>query len=196
MTLTPAVSQSIEILALLTGVGYAVLAALRSRLCWIAGGVSAAATAIAAGDGALPLQAGIQVYYVGVAIYGWFNWTRSSQQGELPVGVWPWTWHLAAGAALAVLSLVTARLIVFGVVDDWPLLDSLTTWFSLLATWLQARARLENWLYWVVIDVLLAFVFFMQQKYWLALLNVIFIVIAAAGYIAWRRRLQSQAVPA
>ncbi|HET7777360.1 MAG TPA: nicotinamide mononucleotide transporter, partial [Rudaea sp.] len=78
MTLTPAVSQGIEILALLSGVGYAVLAALRRRLCWVAGAVSAVATAITAGDSALPLQAALQVYYVGVSIYGWFSWTRSA----------------------------------------------------------------------------------------------------------------------
>jgi nicotinamide mononucleotide transporter len=194
VTLTPSVS--IEILALLTGVGYAVLAALRSRLCWIAGAVSAAATAVTAGSSALPLQAGLQAYYVVVSIYGWINWTRSSGKGELPVAVWPVTRHLAAIAVLTALSLVTARLITFGIVDDWPLLDSLTAWFSLFATWLQARARLENWLYWIVIDVLLAFIFYAQQKYWLALLNLLFIVIAASGFIAWRRRFRTQAVPA
>jgi nicotinamide mononucleotide transporter len=196
VTLTPAVSQSIEILALLSGVGYAVLAALRRRLCWVLGAVSAAATAIVAGDGALPLQAGLQVYYVGVSIYGWFSWTRSSSQGDLPVGKWPLAWHLAAVVLFTALSLLTAHLIVFGMVDDWPFLDSLTSWFSLFATWLQARARLENWLYWMVIDVLLAFVFFAQQKPWLALLMVLYIVIAASGWIAWRRRLQSQVVSA
>lgn len=196
MTLTPAVSQGIEILALLSGVGYAVLAALRRRLCWVAGAVSAGATAITAGDSALPLQAALQVYYVGVSIYGWFSWTRSAGEGELPVGKWPLARHLAALVFFTALSLMTAHFIVFGMVDDWPFLDSLTSWFSLFATWLQARARLENWLYWVVIDVLLAFVFFAQQKSWLALLMVLYIVIAASGWLAWRRRLRAQVVSA
>jgi nicotinamide mononucleotide transporter len=196
VTLPPYLSQVIEILAMVTGVGYAVLAARRNRLCWVAGAVSSAATAVTAGSSALPIQAGLQVYYVAVSIYGWFNWKRSSDSGELPVGVWPLARHLAAAVVLTVLSLVTARLIAFGMIDDWPLLDSLTAWFSLLATWLQARACLENWLYWVVIDVVLVFVFFAQQKYWLALLMALYIVIASSGYIAWRRRLQTQVVTA
>ena len=55
----------------------------------------------------------------------------------------------------------------------WPLLDSLTTWFSLLATWLAARAKLENWLYWIVIDGVLVFLFYVQQVCrCIALLNV------------------------
>jgi nicotinamide mononucleotide transporter len=196
VTLPPFLSQAIEILAMVTGVGYAVLAARRNRLCWVAGAVSSAATAVTAGGSALPIQAGLQVYYVAVSIYGWFNWKRSSDSGELPVGVWPPARHLAAAVILTVLSLVTARLIAFGMIDDWPLLDSLTAWFSLLATWLQARACLENWLYWVVIDVVLVFVFFAQQKYWLALLMALYIVIASSGYIAWRRRLQTQVATA
>jgi nicotinamide mononucleotide transporter len=76
------------------------------------------------------------------------------------------------------------------------LLDSLTTWFSLLATWLAARARLENWLYWIVIDTALVYLFYAQQLYFLSLLNLLFIVIAAGGFVAWRRRLRVQAVPA
>ena len=53
----------------------------------------------------------------------------------------------------------------------WPLLDSLTTWFSLLATWLAARAKLENWLYWIAIDGVLVFLFYVQGLPFLALLN-------------------------
>jgi len=175
---------------------YVVLATRRNRWCWVAGAVSAAATAYTSMKSAIPLQAGLQVYYVAVAVYGWFNWTRSSARGELPVGVWPPAWHLGVALVLTLLSLATARLIATSFQDAWPLLDSLTLWFSLLATWLQARARLENWLYWVVIDALLAFMFYAQQKWWLAALMMVYVVIAAAGFVAWRRRFRTQMVPA
>jgi len=186
----------IEILAVATGLIYVVLATRRDRLCWVAGAVSSAATAYTLLVSALPLQALLQVYYVVVAGYGWFNWTRSATQGELPVGTWPYSWHLVAAVVLTALSLGTARLVATGVQDDWPLLDSLTLWFSLLATWLQARARLENWLYWVIIDTLMAFLFFAQQKYWLSALMIVYVIIAAAGFVAWRRRFRAQTVPA
>ena len=78
----------------------------------------------------------------------------------------------------------------------WPLLDSLTTWFSLLATWLAARAKLENWLYWIAIDGVLVFLFYVQELPFLALLNVLFIGIAAGGLRRLAPRLQLQAVPA
>ena len=196
MTLTPVVSQGIEILATVTGVGYAVLAARRNRLCWVAGAVSSAGAALLAGMRGLPMQSGLQVFFVFMSVYGWLNWTRSAEQGELPVGSWPFAWHWIAALGIILLSLASAHLLAAETRAAWPLLDSLTTWFSLLATWLAARARLENWLYWIVIDALLVYLFYAQQLYFLALLNLLFIVIAAGGYIAWRRRLLAQAVPA
>jgi nicotinamide mononucleotide transporter len=78
----------------------------------------------------------------------------------------------------------------------WPRIDSLTTWFSLLATWLAARGRLENWLYWIIIDGLLVFVCIMQRSIGMALLNFMLMGIAAGGYVAWRRSFRTQALPA
>ena len=196
MTLTPAVSQSIEILAMVTGVGYAVLAAWRNRFCWVAGAVSSAGAALLAGARGLPMQSGLQVFFVFMSVYGWLNWTRSAQQGELPVGRWPTPWHLGAAVAITLLSFASARYLAAETRAAWPLLDSLTTWFSLLATWLAARARLENWLYWVVINALSVFIFFAQKVWGMALLSVLLAVIAVGGFIDWRRRLRLQGAPA
>jgi len=190
------VLKAIEIIATVAGLGYAVLAARRNRMCWVAGAVSAACAALLAGLRGLPMQSGLQVFYVLMSLYGWLSWTRSSSRGELPVGRWPLRWHLVAAVVLVLLSLLSARVLASETLAAWPLLDSLTTWFSLLATWLAARARIENWLYWVVIDAALAYLFYMQQLPWLALLSLLYIVIAASGFVAWRRRYVAQAVPA
>jgi len=196
VTLPPELLNALEILAMVTGVGYAVLAARRDRLCWLSGAVSSACAALLAGLRGLPMQSGLQVFFVGMAVYGWIHWTRDSAEGEVQVGQWPPKWHLAAGAGCVLLSFASARVLASETQAAWPLLDSSTTFFSLLATWLAARARLENWLYWIVIDAALVYLFWKQQLPWLALLNVLFIVIAASGFIAWRRRLTTQVVPA
>ena len=199
LNLPSAVLNAIEILSLLTGVGYAVLAARRNRLCWIAGAVSSACAAVAYGSRGLPMQSGLQVFFVGMALYGWLSWTRSAAAGELPVGTWPLPFHLGAALVVTLVSLGTASLLEANTdAAAWPRLDSLTTWFSLLATWLVARGRLENWLYWIVIDLVLVFLSYKQGSMPMALLNLLFIAIAIGGFVAWRRRLQTQlqAVPA
>jgi nicotinamide mononucleotide transporter len=183
-------------LALVTGVAYAVLAARRIRLCWTAGAISSACAAVLSAINQLPMQAALQVFYVGMSVYGYWSWVRSSREGELSVGVWPWHWHIVSALVIVALSLASARWLVPGDAAAWPLLDSLTTGFSLLATWLAARAKLENWLYWIVINGVMVFLFYAQQVWGMAVLSLILVGIAAAGYVAWRRKFQAQEVPA
>lgn len=183
-------------LALVTGVAYAVLAARRNRLCWIAGFVSSASAAVLSALGKLPMQAALQVFYIGMAFYGWWYWTRSAGRGELNVGYWPLSWHLVAGLALTGLSLLNAKWLAAGTEAAWPLLDSLTTAFSLLATWLAARARIENWLYWIVINGVMVYLFYAQEVWGMAVLSLLLMVIAVIGFATWRGRYQAQRVPA
>jgi nicotinamide mononucleotide transporter len=158
--------------------------------------VSSALAALLAGLRGLPMQSALQVFFVGMSVYGWLSWTRSATEGELPVGMWSYPSHLIAALVVTALSFATAQLLAAETKAAWPLLDSLTTGFSLLATWLAARAKLENWLYWIVIDGVLVFLFYVQDLPFLAFLNVLFIGIAAGGFVAWRRRLHAQMVPA
>lgn len=191
--------DAVNLLALLTGVAYAILAARRSPLCWIAGAVSAACAAFLSALVKLPMQAGLQVFYVGMAAYGWWSWKRGTAEGEVVVGVWPLGRHLAAALLLVGLSLASARWLRPGNFADWPLLDSLTTWFSLFATWLTARAKLESWLYWIAIDAAMVFLFYAQgtRARGLALLSLFLVFIAGGGFLAWLRRYRiQQVVPA
>jgi nicotinamide mononucleotide transporter len=145
------------------GLAYAVLAVGKSRWCWVAGGVSSAIMIYLSLDARLPMQAALQVYYVVISVYGWWHWTRVEEsQGSAMTARW--------------LSHTQAA---------WPLLDSLTTWGSLYATWLQARVKLENWLYWICIDSVLGFLFGTQGLYFVALLSVVYLGFSAVGFIRW-----------
>ena len=193
--MSPEAQNVLEILSLLAGVGYAVLAARRNRLCWIAGAVGSAILALVSGLGHLPMQAGLNTFYVVVSAYGWWNWTRSSTAGELPVSRWPLQWHIVAAIGITVLSFLSAQWLAIRTQAAWPLLDSLTTWFSLFAFWLATQAKLENWLYWIAIDGVLVFLFYEQDSPFIALQFAILIGIAASGFVAWRRRLHTLTVP-
>ena len=196
MTFSPEALNAFEIIAAVAGVAYVVLAARRNRLCWIVGAVCSAFIAVVSALSALPMQASLNVFFVGMSVYGWWSWTSSSAQGEVPVRVWRFAWHIGAVLVVLALSFSSARWLATETDAAWPLLDSLTTWFSLLATWLQARAFLENWLYWVAIDGVLVFLFYARDKIFLASLNLLYIGIAAATFVVWRRKFRMQMVPA
>ena len=195
MRLSPEVVTIIQAIAALLSAVYVVLAARRNRLCWSAGAVSAALVGALSFLHALPMQGALNLYYVAMSVYGYWNWTRSLKQGELPVGTLPWRWHLLAAALILPLSWFTAGLLASETQAAWPLLDSLTTWYSLFATWLVARARIENWAYWIVIDGVLVYLYYMQGLPIIAVQFAAMTCLALAGLIAWRRQMNAQAVP-
>jgi nicotinamide mononucleotide transporter len=179
-------TSPLEASSVVLGLAYALLAVRKSRWCWAAGGASSAIMIYLSLDKRLPMQAALQVYYVLVSAYGWRHWTREkAEQGALTVSTWPFGYHLAACSVTVLLSVLTARWLDRHTQAAWPFLDSLTTWGSLYATWLQARVKLENWLYWIVIDSLLAFLFGSQGLMFVAALSVLYLGFSAVGFLKW-----------
>lgn len=175
-----------EAVSVALALAYAVLAIKRNRWCWVAGGLSSAITIYLSFDARLPMQAALQVYYVLISVYGWWHWTREEEmRGTLLVTTLPMTWHVVAPAVVLLVTVLTAHWLADHTHAAWPFLDSLTTWGSLYATWLEARVKLENWLYWLVIDSVLAFLFAAQGLYLLALLSVIYLAVSVVGFMRW-----------
>ena len=97
------------------------------------------------------------------------------------------------GAAVVIISAFTAAWLARQTQAAWPFLDSLTTWGSLYATWLQARVKLENWLYWIAIDSLLSFLFGVQGLYFVALLSTLYLVVSVVGFLRWLKTYRTPA---
>jgi nicotinamide mononucleotide transporter len=182
----------LELLAAALGIVYVVLIMRRQRLGWVAGGVSSAMYVWLAAQAHLPMQSGLQVFYVFMSVYGWWSWTRNLQREQGRIASWPWPRHVAAVAAIMLLTLASARWLASQFDAAWPLLDSLTTIGSLFATWLVARSVLQNWLYWIALDATTVFLFASQRHPVTAALYLSFLLIAARGYVEWRRLLHAQ----
>jgi len=183
-----------EVLAVGLGIVYVLLILKRNRWGWVAGGLSSAIYVFLSARALLPMQSVLQSYYVLMAIYGWFSWTRSQRESGGAIGRWPLRLHLIAVAVIVLMSLLTARWLARATHAAWPLLDSLTTWSSLLATWLVARMKLENWIYWICADTVMVFLFTAQGYAFTACLFLTYIVIAVFGYREWQRKYRLQRV--
>jgi nicotinamide mononucleotide transporter len=66
------------------------------------------------------------------------------------------------------------------------------TWGSVVATWMVARRVIENWLYWIVVDAVAAWLYFSQGLLWTTVLFIIYLGIVIRGYFVWRRELLVQ----
>jgi nicotinamide mononucleotide transporter len=189
-------TSALEAISVVLGFAYSVLAVRRSRYCWVAGAFSSAILAYLAAQGRLPMQALLQAYYVLVSLYGFWHWSTRVRGGQRPVGTWPLRAHLLAGAAVLVASVVSARWLTAQTQAAWPYLDSATTWASLIATWLVARMKLENWLYWIVIDAASIVLFGAQHLYFVALLFAAYLGISAVGFFTWLSEYRTSTQPA
>jgi len=181
-----------ELLAVVLGVAYILLILKRNRLAWIAGALSSGIYVYLSARAQLPMQALLQVYYVLMAAYGWYVWTRAQGQQGGGIGRWPLRWHLLSLCAIALLSVLTAQWLRRETHAAWPYLDSATTWTSLFATWLVARLKLENWLYWIAADAVTMFLFAAQGHPFSSALFATYMVIATFGYREWLHKYRRQ----
>jgi nicotinamide mononucleotide transporter len=187
----------IEAVAVATGIVYVLLILKRNRWGWVAGAVSSSIYVVLSARARLPMQSVLQVYYVLMAVYGWFSWTQNAEQQGGRIFRWPLRRHLLAGLLIFSASLLSARFLAAETQAAWPILDSLTTWTSLLATWLVARSVIENWFYWISADAIMVFLFTQQGHPFTAGLFFTYMVVAGFGFRAWLRlyRLQRSGSP-
>ncbi len=170
------------------GLAYALLAALRSRWCWVAGGISSAIAVLLFARAHLPMQATLNAYYVAMSFYGFWRWSAAHGGPALVIGWWPMRSHLIAWLAILVASLLSAKWLAEETGAAWPFLDSATTWASLLATWLVARMRIENWLYWMAIDSVLVFLTAKQGLTFFTVLYGAYLFTSLFGFFSWTRK--------
>jgi nicotinamide mononucleotide transporter len=189
-----AATGPLEAAAVVFGLVYIVLIWKRNRLGWIAGGVSSTIYVYLSARAHLPMQSTLQAYYVVMAFYGWVSWTAAQQESGGGIARWPLRAHVMALAAVLLLSAASARLLALETHAAWPYLDSFTTWVSLLATWMVARMKLENWLYWMAADAIMAYLFAAQGYLATSGLFVAYLVIATFGFRAWLAKYR-EAIP-
>ena len=175
-----------EAVSVVFGLLYSVLAVRRTRWCWVAGGISSGILVVLSWQGRLPMQALLQAYYVGMSVYGFWHWSREDS-AKTPVTTWPLRSHLIAWAGIVALSVLSSRYLTSQTQAAWPFLDSLVTWGSLLATWLTAQVKLENWLYWIFFDAISIFLYGAQGLMFVALLMTVYLIISAVGFFTWLR---------
>jgi nicotinamide mononucleotide transporter len=137
---------------------------------------------------------GLQVVYLVLSFYGWYQWLYGGAgHTTLPVSRTSGrTWHILAVVAVATwsaLGLITARLPGTAL----PYLDAATTTVSLIAQWMMTRKLLENWVVWIVVDVVYVAMFIYKGLYLTAANYAIYLALALLGYIAWKRSLTTTA---
>lgn len=182
--------STLELVSVSFGLAYVVLAAKENIWCWPAALIGTGTAIFLFWDVSLLMESALNVFYVVMAIYGFYQWKYGGQQGqELTITSWDLNQHLKALLLIALLVIVSGYLLNNHTGAALPYVDSFTTWAAVLTTWMVARKVLENWLYWVVIDVISVWLFIQKGLFLYALLFVFYTFIALYGYIQWRKKI-------
>ncbi len=184
-----------EIAGALLGLLYVVLVIRQHRACWVAAFASTALYLWVFWQARLYMQVALQAYFLGIAVYGWRAWGAAGGGAELAVSRTPWPRQALAAAAVVLASLLSARLLALETGSAEPVLDSLTTWASVWATWLAARKRIDNWPWWLGIDALIALLCWRQQLFASMILYLSYVGLVVIGWRSWNQHRPEQAGP-
>ncbi|MEJ5267781.1 MAG: nicotinamide riboside transporter PnuC [Bacteroidales bacterium] len=131
-----------------------------------------------------------QFYYLGVSIYGWYHWIT----GKTPVSESK-NYILRLNRRQIVLSLLLSLILLISIYlilknftdSDVPLGDAFTTALSFTATWLLAKKYIENWFFWIVVNIVSTILYVYKGLYPTVVLFTILTLLAFVGYHKWKK---------
>lgn len=183
----------LEYFGVLTGLTYLVLEIGQHRAMWVVGFVTSLVYVFVFFFSKFYADMGLNVYYVGISVYGFWQWRRggAAESGEVGEVVYRHlTWRAGIGLAWLTVGLYGGLFWVLSRFTDSPVPagDAFTTALSVTATWMLAKRILEHWWLWVVINLVSAGLYYYRGLYPTCFLFVCYGVLAIVGWINWKKK--------
>ena len=133
-------------------------------------------------------EAGLQAFFFVVNAWGWWLWTRARGDDEtVRVGWLDWPARIAWAGGTAVVSLSLGLALSRWTDAALPMADSAVAGMSIAAQFLLSFRRIENWVLWIVIDVVSIALYLNRDLHLLAVLYVAFLALSVVGLREWTR---------
>jgi nicotinamide mononucleotide transporter len=184
----PDLLHILEIIATITGILCVYLQTRENILAWPFGLISVSILVYVFGQQLLYSDMILHIIYIGLNIYGWWFWAHFSDQNQITPTreisnhkFLLWGIGILCGAAL------------WGwIMNSWTnadlaYLDAFTTVGSLCAQFLLARKILQNWIIWIIVDVVAINMYLYKGLYFIALMFLVFLVLCIKGYRDWKK---------
>ena len=186
----------LEYFGVATGLLYLWLEMKQKPQMWLLGGISSLLYIFVFGFARIYADMAFNMYNVVISIYGLREWRRSLRDNRLKAGksdLIEYT-HLSLQQLLQILSVTV---LIYGVIfmalksfTDSPIPqgDAFTTTLSIVATWMLARRIIEHWRFWVVINVVSVYLYYVRGLYPTMLLYSFYAFAAITGYYIWKKK--------
>ena len=134
----------------------------------------------------------INAYYFSMSIYGWYVWTRKVDENHfIPITKTTSKENRQSFILfIATVIFVCAVYLFFNRFNNWTAyVDTLTTAIFFVGMWLMAKKKLENWVYWIIGDLISIPLYWYKGLIFTSLQYVLFTIVAIYGYLAWKKSL-------
>ena len=208
----------LDMLTTALGLAYIILEYRASVWLWAVGFAMQSLGIVLYYQNGLYADCGMEFYYLAMTVYGWWNWARRGKRGTrneeretrneergarsreggkrsektLPIRHFPLRLALIWGIFTLVAWAALYLFLVTCTDSRVPVADSFTTALSFVGIWALARKYLEQWLIWIVVDVVTCGLYFYKEIPFKASLYGLYVVIAIAGYRKWRKMMKKE----
>jgi nicotinamide mononucleotide transporter len=181
----------LEVIGSILGIVYVILATKQNIWCWYAGIINVTIYIFVFIDARLYGDMALQIFYLVMSFYGWYEWKFSKTVKSKKLGIS----NINRKLFLLVFVITVILSIGFGYLltftnTDVPHWDGVTTALGLIGTWMTARKYLENWLVWIVANILCVGIYFYKGLYPTVGFYTIITILAVIGYFKWKKELQ------
>lgn len=135
----------------------------------------------------------INIYYTAMSVYGWVLWSRKTQGESLKI---TWAsqkdWLLTIAIFILTMVFTTAIYLYFDKFENWAnYVDVLTTGLAFGSMWLMAKKKVENWLGWIVTDLISVPLYFAKDLAFTSVQFFVFLILAVFGYLEWKKKVKA-----
>lgn len=192
--------QLLEYFGVLTGLLYLFLEIRQHRAMWVVGFLTSLVYVFVFFFSKIYADMGLNIYYVAISIYGFWQWTRKSGTGTSGTGEAAATQEailyrnmtprLFAGISFAILALFALLYCVLHHFTDSPIPvgDAFTTAVGIVATWMLARRIIEHWIFWIIVNCVSVYLYYLRGLYPTMFLYICYAVLAAIGLYTWKKK--------
>jgi len=132
---------------------------------------------------------GINFVYFVMSVYGWYMWSRKDDSKPLlPIRWCTGKEHLISAAMLIGFFAALSYFLSNYTDSNVPIIDSATTSIFIVGMWLMARKKIENWIYWIIGDLISIPLYFYKELALTSIQFTVFLVLAILGFIEWKKK--------
>jgi nicotinamide mononucleotide transporter len=138
---------------------------------------------------------GLQFYYLGVSVYGWWHWLYGAGEGKtdaLPIV----RLRMKIALSLVAITIAIFVLLVYVLINftdsPVPFGDAFTTALSITATWMLARKILDMWWVWMLVNAVSLALYIYKGLYPTSVLFFFYFTMSIVGYLQWKKFYKGQ----